>query len=189
MRRARRLSPLAVLAVAAAMLLAACSRRDGEQAPGPSAASGSPIFPGLITGPSASPAASGDAPAVGSAEAACGGDACGADACSGDACGSDLADQPAQAAALRRVASDQVCMRTNRFLARPQRSIEVEGRAYYGCCAGCTKQLTEKAAVRTAKDPVTGQDVDKASAVIAARPDGTVVYFASEETFRRAGGA
>ena len=79
-------------------------------------------------------------------------------------------------------------MRTNRFLARPQRAAEVEGRTYYGCCAGCTRQLTEKAAVRTAKDPVTGQDVDKASAVIAARPDGTVVYFASEETFARGGG-
>ena len=181
MRRARRSSPLAVLAVAAAVLLAACSRRDGEQAPAPSAAPGYPIYPGLVTGPSATPATPGDA-------AACVGDACG-DACTGEACGAHASDEGANLPALRRVASDQVCMRTNRFLGRRQRVAEVEGRTYFGCCAGCTKQLGENAAVRTAKDPVTGQPVDKASAVIAARPDGTVVYFASEETFAQAGGA
>lgn len=182
MRLTRRVSPLSITVLAAAALLTGCVQPDGGAAP---TASGAPVTPSQ---PVAVAAPGSDASAAATAEHACGGEACGADACTGDACGSDAADQPAQAAALRRVASDQVCMRTNRFLARPQRSVEVEGRAYFGCCAGCTKQLGEKAAVRTAKDPVTGEAVDKASAVIAARPDGTVVYFASEETFERAGG-
>lgn len=89
------------------------------------------------------------------------------------------------ALALRRVSADQVCMRSNRFLGKPQLSTEVEGRAYFGCCAGCTRGLSADAAARTATDPVTGRPVDKATAVIGARPDGRVVYFESDETFAR----
>lgn len=85
---------------------------------------------------------------------------------------------------LRRVPAEQVCMRSNRFLGKPQLSTEVEGHAYYGCCAGCTRGLAADAAARTATDPVTGRPVDKATAVIGARPDGRVVYFESEETFQ-----
>ena len=68
-------------------------------------------------------------------------------------------------------------------------SADLSGHTYFGCCAGCNKHLTENAAARQAKDPVTGNVVDKASAVIGARPDGSVVYFESAETFARGGGA
>ena len=80
-------------------------------------------------------------------------------------------------------------MRSNRFLGKRQLSADLGGHTYFGCCAGCNKHLTENAAARQAKDPVTGNVVDKASAVIGARPDGSVVYFESAETFARGGGA
>jgi YHS domain-containing protein len=38
--------------------------------------------------------------------------------------------------------------------------------------------------IRVATDPVSGQQVDKAGAVIAYDGDGKVLYFASEETLR-----
>lgn len=106
------------------------------------------------------------------------------------ACGDEATKPAAEAATFQRVPSEQVCMRSNRFQKnRPQISTEVGGHTYFGCCAGCAKGLANDAAARTAKDPVNGHTVDKATAVIGARPDGSVVYFESEETFARAGGA
>jgi YHS domain-containing protein len=101
---------------------------------------------------------------------------------------------PAEAApaALEVVANAEVCMVNDTFFARQQIPVEVEGRTYYGCCAACKQRLAEDAAIRSAVDPVTGEAVDKATATIAARPDGSVLYFASEENlakYRADGGA
>lgn len=94
---------------------------------------------------------------------------------------------PAEApqAALQVVANAEVCMVNDTFFARQQIPVEVEGRTYYGCCAACKQRLAEDAAIRSAVDPVTGEAVDKATATIAARPDGSVLYFASEENLAR----
>ena len=81
--------------------------------------------------------------------------------------------------------SSQVCMVNNQFMGRPQIPIAVEGKTYFGCCEMCKKRLGTEAAARTAKDPVSGNAVDKATAVIAKRPTGEVVYFESAETFER----
>ena len=88
-------------------------------------------------------------------------------------------------AALEVVETREVCMVNDRFFAREQIPVEVGGKTYYGCCEGCKKRLAEDEAIRQAKDPVTGEPVDKATAVIAARPDASVLYFASEETLAR----
>ena len=58
-------------------------------------------------------------------------------------------------------------------------------RTYYGCCAMCKERLEKDASVRSAVDPVTGKTVDKATAVIAAQPDGKVLYFESQETLEK----
>jgi YHS domain-containing protein len=95
-------------------------------------------------------------------------------------------------AALEVVANDQVCMVNDTFFARDQIPVEVEGKTYYGCCAACKDRLAEDEAIRHATDPVTGERVDKATATIAARPDGSVLYFASAESlakYRDGGGA
>lgn len=88
-------------------------------------------------------------------------------------------------AALEVVETREVCMVNDRFFARDQIPVDVDGKTYYGCCEGCKTRLAEDEAIRQAKDPVTGEPVDKATAVIAARPDGSVLYFSSEETLAR----
>ena len=68
----------------------------------------------------------------------------------------------------------------------PQMPVPVEGKTYYGCCAGCVKTLQSDCSVRVAKDPVTGHEVDKATAFILADPKmkGKALYFESQETAR-----
>ena len=89
-------------------------------------------------------------------------------------------------AGMTRVADPtQVCMVNDQFMGKPQIPIEVAGRTYYGCCAMCKDRLGNDPGVRTALDPVTGQSVDKASAVIIQDATGKVMYFASEDTLRR----
>lgn len=76
-------------------------------------------------------------------------------------------------------------MVTNQFMGRPQIPVEVDGRTYYGCCMACRGKLEQQPDVRTAEDPVTGEPVDKAKAVIVQDAAGKVMYFASEDTLRR----
>lgn len=77
-----------------------------------------------------------------------------------------------------------VCMVNDQFMGRDQIPVVVEGRTYFGCCEMCKGRLATDAKFRTAKDPITGREVDKASAVIAQRPSGQVLYFESLETFQ-----
>jgi YHS domain-containing protein len=168
-------------------LLVGCSRSDAA----PTVDAASPGAPANVS-PGAAKA---DGPAAAGHQGEACNDTCGSahDAATdgaAHACGDEASKPVADAASLRRVPSEQVCMRSNRFQQnRPQISTEVDGHTYFGCCAGCAKGLQNDAAARTAKDPVSGHSVDKATAVIGARPDGSVVYFESEETFTRAGGA
>lgn len=115
----------------------------------------------------------------------------GAAACSQQSPAPQVQDQaqPAVAAlpaGMTRVADpSQVCMVNDQFMGKPQIPVEVGGRTYYGCCAMCKAKLNEQPAARTAQDPVTGESVDKASAVIVQDATGKVLYFASEDTLRR----
>jgi YHS domain-containing protein len=79
----------------------------------------------------------------------------------------------------------QVCMVNNQFIGKPQIPIAVAGRTYYGCCAMCKDRLGNDPSSRTAQDPVTGEKVDKSTAVIIQDSTGKVMYFASEDTLRR----
>lgn len=88
----------------------------------------------------------------------------------------------ASAATLKQVESRFVCMVNDAVFDREQIPVEVDGRTYFGCCPMCKQRLAEDPAARQAKDPVTGELVDKATAVVAARPDGSVLYFASAKT-------
>lgn len=83
---------------------------------------------------------------------------------------------------LTRVETEKVCMVNDAVFEKAQIPVEVEGKTYYGCCPMCEERLAHDVSIRTAVDPVTGERVDKATGVIAARPDGSVLYFASEET-------
>jgi len=83
---------------------------------------------------------------------------------------------------LKRVETKKVCMITNAVFEKDQIPVPVEGKTYYGCCEMCKERLAKDASSRVAVDPVTGKNVDKATAVIAAQADGKVLYFESEKT-------
>jgi len=84
---------------------------------------------------------------------------------------------------LKRVETKKVCMVNNQVFDKDQIPVAVDGKTYYGCCEMCKERLAKDAAARTGTDPVTGKPVDKATAVIAAMPDGKVLYFESQETY------
>jgi YHS domain-containing protein len=86
---------------------------------------------------------------------------------------------------LSRVETKTVCMINEHAMGKDQIPIEIDGRTYYGCCDMCKKALAADAAKRVAIDPVSGKQVDKATAVIAAQPDGRVFYFESEESLAK----
>lgn len=79
----------------------------------------------------------------------------------------------------------EVCMVNNQFMGRAQIPVVVEGKTYFGCCEMCKGRLAKDATARVAKDPVSGNDVDKSSAVIAKREDGQVIYFENAQNLER----
>ena len=86
---------------------------------------------------------------------------------------------------LKPVEAKYVCMMNNKAFDKPQIVVEVEGRIYYGCCPMCAEKLKGSAELRQGTDPVSGNKVDKASAVIGAGPDGVVYYFENEGNFHQ----
>ena len=86
---------------------------------------------------------------------------------------------------LTKVEAKMVCMVNEQNMGKEQIPVEVEGRTYYGCCDMCKKTLAENADKRTAIDPVSGKQVDKAKAVIAAQQDGRVFYFENDENLAK----
>jgi len=88
-------------------------------------------------------------------------------------------------ASLKKVETKKVCMVNNKVFDKDQIPIQVEGRTYYGCCEMCKERLAKDPSARTAVDPVSGKQVDKATAFVAALPDGSVLYFENEASFKR----
>jgi YHS domain-containing protein len=86
---------------------------------------------------------------------------------------------------LKKVETKKVCMINEHNMDKDQVPVEIDGKTYYGCCEMCKKALAEKPEKRVATDPVTGKQVDKATAVIAAQEDGRVFYFESDETLAK----
>jgi len=79
----------------------------------------------------------------------------------------------------------KVCFVNNKFMDKPQIPVEVDNKTYYGCCQGCVVGLQTRRPLRFATDPLTGKEVDKATAFIAIDPAGDgkrVLYFESAAT-------
>jgi YHS domain-containing protein len=83
-------------------------------------------------------------------------------------------------ASLRKVPAQRVCMVNDQVFEKDQIRIDVDKKAYYGCCEMCQERLGKDAKFRQAVDPVSGKTVDKATAVIGAKADGSVLYFENE---------
>ena len=86
---------------------------------------------------------------------------------------------------LTKVEAKTVCMVNEQAMGKDQVPVEVDCKTYYGCCEMCKKTLAENAEKRVAVDPVSGNKVDKAKAVIAAQEDGRVFYFEKEENLAK----
>ena len=86
--------------------------------------------------------------------------------------------------AVTQVESKYVCMMTDHVFPKEQIPVVVEDKTYYGCCEMCEARLKSSAESRVAVDPVSGQQVDKAAAVIGATPEGGVYYFESVENLK-----
>lgn len=84
---------------------------------------------------------------------------------------------PAAAQTWQAVENEKVCMVTDMVFPRKQIPVTVGDKTYYGCCANCKDRLAQDESVRFGVDPVSGKKVDKATAAIAAGPDGSVAYF------------
>jgi YHS domain-containing protein len=85
---------------------------------------------------------------------------------------------------LKKVEAKYVCMINNKLFDKVQIPVKVAGKTYYGCCAMCKAKLEKSVQARTATDPVSKKTVDKATAVIGAKADGTVFYFESEKNMK-----
>jgi YHS domain-containing protein len=99
-----------------------------------------------------------------------------------------LAAEPAMSQAQQgwqKVDSKKVCMVTDMVFPRDQIPVQVEKKTYYGCCENCKATLGKDEKVRFATDPVSGKQVDKATAVIAAGPDGSVAYFENDANLEK----
>ncbi len=81
------------------------------------------------------------------------------------------------------VSNDKVCMVNNRYMYVNQIPIKVDGITYYGCCEDCVMKIQKNLGdVRYAKEPITGDKVDKANAIIVQNiKDGMVYYFGTKE--------
>lgn len=80
------------------------------------------------------------------------------------------------------VEASQVCMVNDSVMGKPQIPVAFEGKTYYGCCDGCVERLKTDRSARYSRDPVTGREVDKATAFIVEGPRGEALYFESAES-------
>ena len=88
------------------------------------------------------------------------------------------------AEALTKAETKYTCMVNNTVFAKVQIPTVVEGRTYYGCCEMCAAKLGNNAEVRKAIDPVSGKEIDKASAIIGADKEGKAYYFESDKNLQ-----
>lgn len=90
------------------------------------------------------------------------------------------AKTPQQEASFRQVDSHLVCMINDQFFGKQQIPVKIGEKTYYGCCSNCEKTLKRDPSSRMAVDPVSGNKVDKATAVIGADSSDKAYYFENE---------
>ena len=86
---------------------------------------------------------------------------------------------------VKQVEAKYVCFITKRHFDKPQTAVVVDGKSYYGCCPSCTQTLTEDPKSRVDFDPVSGKEVDKATATVGVDKAGKVYFFESVENLKK----
>ncbi len=103
----------------------------------------------------------------------------------------EIAEQPASAYLSQGrqeagISAELVCMVNDAYMGgKKQIPVPFEGKTYYGCCQMCVGRIKNDPQVRYAKDPVTGEKVDKSEAYIVRKGNHSdeVLYFQSKENF------
>ena len=74
-----------------------------------------------------------------------------------------------------------VCMVNNSYKGREMIPVFIGDKAYYGCCQSCELKLKNRPHLYHANDPLTGETVDKATAIITFDPKRFpgILYFKS----------
>jgi len=86
---------------------------------------------------------------------------------------------------VKQVDSKYVCMMTKKHFDTEQTAVNVEGRTYYVCCRMCKAELLKDASSREDVDPVSGNKVDKATAVVGVDKAGNVYFFENVQNLER----
>lgn len=86
---------------------------------------------------------------------------------------------------LKKVDAKYTCFINKKHFDKPQTEVVVDGKKYYGCCQDCTRQLTEDPKTRVAVDPLSGKEVDKASAAIGMDKAGNVYFFENDGNLKK----
>lgn len=81
--------------------------------------------------------------------------------------------------------TELVCMVNDAFMGIKQFPVPMGDKMYYGCCEQCVDKIKNNRHFRYAKDPLTGEEVDKALAyiVMKSEEDHSVYYFKSKDNF------
>ncbi len=79
--------------------------------------------------------------------------------------------------------TELVCMVNDAFMGIKQFPVPVGDKMYFGCCEQCVDKIKNNRQFRYAKDPLTGEEVDKALAfiVVKSEKDRSVHYFKSKD--------
>lgn len=86
---------------------------------------------------------------------------------------------------VKQVDSKYVCMITKKHFQTEQAQVNVEGKAYYACCDMCKTQLRDDPSTRADVDPVSGNKLDKATAIVGVDKAGNVYFFENVQNLER----
>lgn len=81
--------------------------------------------------------------------------------------------------------TELVCMVNDAYMGIKQFPVPVDDKMYYGCCEQCVDKIKNNRMLRFAKDPLTGELVDKSLAfiVMKSEADRSVYYFESRDNY------
>lgn len=83
------------------------------------------------------------------------------------------------------VEAKYTCMVEKKYFDDPQEPVVIDEHTYYVCCKMCAAQLLEDPASRKDVDPVSGKEVNKATAVVGVSAAGKVYFFENAENLKQ----
>src|SRR5438132_9587956 len=86
---------------------------------------------------------------------------------------------------LKQVTPSFVCFINKKYFKKAQEPVTVDGKTYFACCANCVDQLKNDPRSRVDKDPVSGKEIDKATAAVGTDKEGNVYFFENPANLKK----